>query len=363
MLTDFGGLKVWNEIWQSITRSFGKLLVQEWFFKEENSRSRNHEGIIFSTKQILPQIRSLVSTWRLKQWRLHSRAAETRESTVIKCNPGSTTQTQWPQGGAVGTSCIYLVKTKNRNKKIMKAFNKNPSWTDPARGRRDVRVLHPSQSDRDSHQFTDFINWKGGCVGGAAGADCLIRWFLTDLPTSFLSLFSSLGAGRWELAVIFMHSDDAFKWLSYYTAVVKKQNLAAVLASCRQKEAIKAKTPSRLDGWGAPFSLLSQLLLPKITEELRGSFSQLPASQRSGALFGSEGDRRPLACAPVLSTSSQHFPAESWTSRVSRDIQAEPTEGWSLNVIRIGNLDSDWEQRVCLFWISFCPNLVLFVWI
>lgn len=266
MLTDFGGLKVWNEIWQSITRSFGKLLVQEWFFKEENSRSRNHEGIIFSTKHILPQIRSLVSTWRLKQWRLHSSAAETRESTVIKCNPGSTTQTQWPQGGAVGTSCIYLVKTKNRNKKIMKAFNKNPSWTDPARGRRDVRVLHPSQSDRDSHQFTDFINWKGGCVGGAAGADCLIRWFLTDLPTSFLSLFSSLGAGRWELAVIFMHSDDAFKWLSYYTAVVKKQNLAAVLASCRQKEAIKAKTPSRLDGWGAPFSLLSQLLLPKITE-------------------------------------------------------------------------------------------------
>lgn len=236
------------------------------FFKEENSRSRNHEGIIFSTKQILPQIRSLVSTWRLKQWRLHSSAVETRESTVIKCNPGSTMQTQWPQGGAVGTSCIYLVKTKNRNKKIIKAFNKNPSWTDPARGRRDVRVLHPSQSDRDSHQFTDFIKGKGGCVGGAAGADCLIRWFLTDLPTSFLSLFSSLGAGRRELAVIFMHSDDAFKWLSYYTAVVKKQNLAAVLASCRQKEPIKAKTPSRLDGSGAPFSLLSQLLLPKITE-------------------------------------------------------------------------------------------------
>lgn len=37
-------------------------------------------------------------------------------------------------------------------------------------------------------------------MGGAAGADRLIRWFLTDLPTSFLSLFSSLGAGRRELS-------------------------------------------------------------------------------------------------------------------------------------------------------------------
>lgn len=214
---------MWNEIWQSITRSFGKPLVQEWFFKEENGRSRNHEGIVFSTKQILPQIRSLVSMWRLKQWRLHSSAAETTESTGITCNLGPTMQTQWPQGGAVGTSCIYLVKTKNRNKKITKAFNKNPSWTDPARGRRDVQV-HPSQSHRASHQFTDFIKGKGGCVGGAAGGDWLIRWFLTFSHLFPVTIFrASLGAERRELAVIFMHSDDALKWLSYYTAVVKNK--------------------------------------------------------------------------------------------------------------------------------------------
>lgn len=98
-------------------------------------------------------------------------------------------------------------------------------------------------------------------MGGAAGADRLIRWFLTDLPTLSCHCFPPLELGE---------------------AVVK--NLAAVLASCRQKEPIKAKTPSRLDGSGAPFSLLSQLLLPKITggflQELRGSFSQFPASRR-----------------------------------------------------------------------------------
>lgn len=136
------------------------------------------------------------------------------------------------------------------------------------RGRRDVQV-HPSQSHRASHQFTDFIKGKGGCVGGAAGGDCLIRWFLTDLqPPLSCHYFPSL-PWSWEKGTC--SNFHAFRRCIKMTFILhsngeKQNDLAAVRASCRQKEPIKAKTPSRLDGSGAPFSLLSQLLVPKTTE-------------------------------------------------------------------------------------------------